>query len=636
MQQRERYVYLIHQKPPPDEAGGKALHLHRLMKRGLRVPWALVVTWKAYDRYMQGEVGVLEDVHKELAERLDPSKAYAVRSSANIEDTLEHSFAGQFKTELEVRGIERVKEAVKTTWESTHSPVVEAYLNKLPQEKRGLHMGVIVQEMVRPAVSGVAFSRNPLTGENEVIVEAVRGPGTALVQDGATPLHWVWQAGQWKTRPPAEDDYVTEVLIEEVVKETQRIAQLFRLDVDLEWVYDGETFYWVQMRAITSLKDLTVYSNRFSREMLPGMIKPLIWSVNIPLVTKVWVDVLTELVGENDLKLDEMARSFYYRAYFNLSVFGRIWARLGMPRESLEMMMGLLPRAEGQRMFKMNGRMLALTPQLLGFLRNKWKLGERFERDYPVLAALFEVYDWQSADELGERELLRVIDRLYEDVQRLVYYNINVPILATVYNALLGRALKKSGLDLMQFDVMEGMTEHLAYDPQVSLRELREDYAGLDRELQERIQSSSFLGFECLEGMEAFQEKVRRFLLRFGHLSESGNDFSSVPWREKPETILKLVTQADEAGEAAGAKRSLGEVKLGGLSGYWMRKMHKRAQQFRLYREQISSLYTYAYGMFRPYFLALGGHFVLEGLLDEVEDVFYLSREEVGRTGIAS
>ena len=231
MQQRERYVYLIHQKPPPDEAGGKALHLHRLMKVGLRVPRALVVTWGAYDRYMQGDMGVLEDLHRELAERLDISKAYAVRSSANIEDTVEHSFAGQFKTELEVRGIERVKEAVKATWESTHSTVVEAYLNKLPQEKCGLHMGVIVQEMVLPVVSGVAFSRNPLTGENEVIVEAVRGPGTTLVQDGATPLHWVWQAGQWKTRPPAEDDYVTEVLVDEVVKETQRIAQLFRLDV---------------------------------------------------------------------------------------------------------------------------------------------------------------------------------------------------------------------------------------------------------------------------------------------------------------------------------------------------------------------------------------------------------------------
>ncbi len=631
------YVVLIDQKPPPGEVGGKALHLHRLMKRGLRVPRSLVVTWKAYDRYMQGDVRVLEDVHRELAERLDPSKTYAVRSSANIEDTLEHSFAGQFKTELEVRGVERVAEAVRSTWESTHSPAVKAYLTKLPEEKRELHMGVIVQEMVKPVVSGVTFSRNPMTGEDEVIVEAVRGVGTALVQDGATPLHWVWQGGQWKSRSGEEasvQDVVEPGLIEGVVEETRRIAQLFRLDLDLEWVYDGQALYWVQMREITSLKDLTIYSNRIAKEMLPGMIKPLVWSVNVPLVNKVWVDVLTELVGKNDLKLNDLAKSFYYRAYFNLSALGRIWAKVGMPRESLEMMMGIVPRAEGQRTFKMTRRMLALTPRLVGFLRNKWRLGERFEREFPALRAHFETYDWQAADGLDGRELMGEIDRLYTDVQRLVYYNINVPILMAVYNALLGQSLAKKGLDLRQFDVMEGMTEHLVYDPQVSLRELRNDYARLDKDLQVRIKGSSFAEFESLERIDAFQTQVTNFLRRFGHLSNSGNDFSSVPWRERPEMILKLVTQVVEAGETAGAKRSLMEVELGGLRGYWMKRMYKRAQRFHLYREQISSLYTYAYGLFRPYFLALGRHFVREGLLVEAEDVFYLTKEEVRTMGL--
>jgi pyruvate,water dikinase len=307
---------------------------------------------------------------------------------------------------------------------------------------------------------------------------------------------------------------------------------------------------------------------------------------------------------------------------------------LGMPRESLEIMMGIVPRVEGQRMFKMNGRMLALTPKLMRFLRNKWRLGDRFKNEFPALKALFDVYDWQAADSLSGRELLVEIDRLYGDVQRLVYYNINVPILMAVYNALLGRSLKKAGVDLKQFDVMEGMTEHLAYDPQVSLKALRINFSRLDRGQQERIRGCSFAEFENLEGIEAFQREVAAFLQRFGHLSDSGNDFSSVPWREKPEMVLKLLAQETETVETMGAKRSLGEVKLGGLNGYWMRKMHQRAQQFRLYREQISSLYTYAYGLFRPYFLALGRLFVKDGLLETVEDVFYLSRDEIREMGL--
>ena len=46
----------------------------------------------------------------------------------------------------------------------------------------GLHLAVILQEMVAPVVSGVSFSRNPISGEAEIIVEAVEGPGAALVQ----------------------------------------------------------------------------------------------------------------------------------------------------------------------------------------------------------------------------------------------------------------------------------------------------------------------------------------------------------------------------------------------------------------------------------------------------------------------
>ena len=48
-------------------------------------------------------------------------------------------------------------------------------------------MSVLIQEMVRPIFSGVAFSKNPITGLDEVIVETIAGEGTALMQDGATP-----------------------------------------------------------------------------------------------------------------------------------------------------------------------------------------------------------------------------------------------------------------------------------------------------------------------------------------------------------------------------------------------------------------------------------------------------------------
>jgi phosphoenolpyruvate synthase/pyruvate phosphate dikinase len=622
-----RYIWFLTEKSLPDTIGNKATNLRWLAQKGFSVPRTWVIRWEAFERYAQKDLAVIEAITKELAVFLDEEAAFAVRSSANLEDSLEHSFAGQFKTVLGVQGLKAILEAITTVWDSAHSPAVQAYLAKLPPRQRSLRMGVILQQMISPVVSGVSFSRNPITGDDEVIVEAVPGMGTALVQDGVTPLRWVSQENQWK-KNPLEAPVANEV-IAQVVAQTRRAAQLFRKDVDLEWVYDGQELFWVQLREITSLKNLTIYSNRISKELLPGMIKPLIWSVNNPLVVKVWVDLLTEMVGKNDLNLDDMAKCFYYRAYFNLTALGRIWEILGMPREILEMTMGVLPPQEGRRRFKLSRRMLSLLPRLAGFLWNKWKLGNRFMQEYPLLVSTFERYEWRNTAGLSETELLVEIDRLYTDTQRLVYFNINVPILMMLYNTLLGRLLKKVGVDLVTFDLMEGMAEHLDFDPLVALQELRQVYAGLDPALREHISHCSYTEFQALQGIPNFQLSVAYFIQRFGHLSDSGNDFSAVPWREKPEVVLKLVSQSITPPESAAVKVRLGEIKLKGLQKYWTHLMYRRARQFRLHREQVSSLYTYAYGLFRPYFLALGKRFSAHGALKDPADIFYLSLDEV-------
>ncbi len=45
-------------------------------------------------------------------------------------------------------------------------------------------MAVIIQEMVHSQASGVALSRNPVTGADEVVVEAVQGLGMRLSRVG--------------------------------------------------------------------------------------------------------------------------------------------------------------------------------------------------------------------------------------------------------------------------------------------------------------------------------------------------------------------------------------------------------------------------------------------------------------------
>jgi pyruvate,water dikinase len=57
--------------------------------------------------------------------------------------------------------------------------------------------------------------------------------------------------------------------------------------------------------------------------------------------------------------------------------------------------------------------------------------------------------------------------------------------------------------------------------------------------------------------------------------------------------------------------------------------VYQNARQYRLYREAIGSLYTFGYGLFRPYFFALGEHLVRHGILASRDDILFLDFAEV-------
>ncbi|MCK7472088.1 MAG: hypothetical protein MZU95_16050 [Desulfomicrobium escambiense] len=94
---------------------------------------------------------------------------------------IEFSFAGQFQSFLNVQGVDEVISAIIDVWNSANSSSLLKYMadNNIHQTVK---MGVIIQGMVHSVYSGVSFSKNPLTGLSEVIVEASLGLGDNIRQ----------------------------------------------------------------------------------------------------------------------------------------------------------------------------------------------------------------------------------------------------------------------------------------------------------------------------------------------------------------------------------------------------------------------------------------------------------------------
>ena len=624
------YILPLKETRGIESIGNKARNLRLLAEAGFAMPVTYVCTWEAHARYIQDDARVLEALKAELEARLDSDRRYAVRSSANFEDRLVSSFAGQFKSVLDVRGVDEILHAIWSIWATTQSEAVRTYLARNGSAIHDLKMAILIQEMVSPQVSGVAFSKNPMTGLDEVLVEAVRGSGEALVQEGVTPARWINKWGTWTSTPddPGDGHDIGLELIEQVVCQTKEIARAYGRPVDLEWVYDGHEVKWVQLREITSL-DIPIYSNRISREVFPGIIKPLIWSVNVPLVNGAWVTVLTELIGPNDIEPESLAGYFYSRAYFNMGALGQVFELLGLPRETLELLMGIEVEGPERPRFKPSPGTYVLLPRMLRFVLDKARFARKVDAFLPTMEEAFQVVRDRHAVELDEEQLLGEIDRLYPLAQEAAYYNIVTPLLMQVYNQILKRQLDRMGVDFERFDLTGGMQELERFEPNVYLARLHELYSSLEQNLQATIQQVEYEELATLRGAETLREGIAQFLEQFGHLSDSGNDFSHVPWRENPDLIVQMVTDFAPLESDGPDMIEFADLAIPTLRRPLFTSIYHRARRFRWYREAVSSLYTFGYGLFRDHFLALGDRFVQRGLMADAEDVFYLYMDEV-------
>ena len=612
----------LEDKNLPITVGRKAANLQVLMKYGIKLPTTYVIPTEIFDLYLSDQDSIILNLRTELNQKLDLSKRYAIRSSANMEDSLYHSFAGQFKTSLDVLGVDDILSCVKETWDSSNSSSVSDYAKKISGQLDRLKMAVIVQEMVLPVYSGVVFSKNPITGTDEIVIEAVEGTGEKLVQSGVTPYRWIYKWGKWIVKP---ENHIPESVINLVIEGTKKIVKSHKKPVDLEWVFDGSEINWVQLRDITTFNLLDIYSNRISKEMMPGQITPLIWSINLPLIIPTWIGLLNELVGETNLKVNDLAKQFYYRSYFNMGALGKVFNQAGLPSEGLEMMMGVVPKEAGRPVFKFSPGMLKIAPRLLHFFYKKWNFAQRYRKEMPPLIVEIKKYKISEIPTLSLDELIAETKMLFLLVQKVVYFNVHVPLLLSMYNNLQNYYLKKLGQKPEFFDFVGDIEGVNQFNPNIYLRDLKNLYQSLPRESKENIISFGFEQYQSMRSNSKFEEEYFTFIKKFGHLSDNTNNFSTTPWREKPEKILEMISDFPEE-EIKKKPFRYSDLKKKSLL---LNLFYKRTRQFFHYREEVGYYYSFGYGLFRPYLLSIAQHFVDLNVLDDINDIFYLDWQEI-------
>ena len=173
---------------------------------------------------------------------------FAVRSSGVAEDGAEHSFAGMYETVLDVAP-EDLPDAVDRCLASATAARVTDY-----DGPDGTSMAVLIQRMVQPAAAGVALTADPVTGDRQTcVVTAVRGLGERLVSGAAQGDEWVVTDGHATARRQPELA-IDRAQAEAVASEARRIAESRGAPEDVEWAIDADGALWIlQARPMTAL-----------------------------------------------------------------------------------------------------------------------------------------------------------------------------------------------------------------------------------------------------------------------------------------------------------------------------------------------------------------------------------------------
>lgn len=116
-------------------------------------------------------------------EQLGDDVHVAVRSSATAEDLADASFAGQQDTYLYVRGADEVVAHVVRCWASLFSATAIGYRSRFEVDLTDLAMAVVVQQMVPAEAAGVMMTLHPVNGDrSRIYVEASYGLGEGVVR----------------------------------------------------------------------------------------------------------------------------------------------------------------------------------------------------------------------------------------------------------------------------------------------------------------------------------------------------------------------------------------------------------------------------------------------------------------------
>ena len=677
-------------------AGGKGANLGELTRAGLPVPPGFVVATDAYRAFVATAgigpkiIELASDGGAEAADQIrelfrshpvpeelgrqivDSYRALgeevpvAVRSSATAEDLAEASFAGQQDTYLNVRGADRLLDAVRDCWASLWTERAMAYRGRQDIDPDSVSLAVVVQQMVEADAAGVMFTANPTNGRrDEAVISAAWGLGEAVVSGAVNTDNLVvrqpdgpvlsratadkavmtsYTSTGTEERPVPTERRTEPVLDDQAALELASIGETIEAHYgapqDVEWARRGDTFFVLQARPVTALPepegpvptDWTVphpsamYARASIVEQLPDPLSTLFADLIDGSVTRSLITLFGELLGPNAVRESDVGlptvNGYAYYCYD--------WAGMG--------------------------RIMLYSPKAFKILTRKDEFSSvpRWRNySHPRYRAVVDKWRARSVAELTSSELMDgVIELLDGATEYYTAVQTIIPLAATseivfarYYNSMVRRDGDPPATTfVLGFDSEPIQAEKSLYDLAGWARE-RPELAALltarsSQEIVELLRADEPPKGTDKAVWDEWRTRFQAHLDRFGHAVYNLDFVNAVP-ADEPAPLLdtirfylrgqgqdpyerqaRIAGQREEATAAVLAR--LDRVRRRGFT-----RLLRWAQEVGPVREDALADVGLASPLMRRMLLELGRRLVATGTIDKPDDVFWLHHQEI-------
>ncbi|MEB9414634.1 phosphoenolpyruvate synthase [Bacillus cereus] len=624
-------------------------------------------------------VGIPVDVVESVAHYLShfgDEHAYAVRSSATAEDLPYASFAGQQDTYLNIIGKENILQHIKKCWASLYTDRAVIYRMQNDFDHNQVSICIVVQKMVFPEASGILFTADPITSNRKVLsIDASFGLGEALVSGLVSADNYKVKEdeivekviatkklaiygrkeGGTERKKIAPNQQKIQTLTEQQILQLARIGRqieaYFGCPQDIEWCLVDDTIYIVQSRPITTLYPIPevndgknhVYISVGHQQMMTDAMKPLglsffLLTTSAPMCKaggRLFVDATQRLASpaSRDYLINTLGKSDPLIRDALTTVIER------------ENFIELLSDDEKEKDLSKKVPPASSQPQP--------------ENDPEIVTNLIKNSE-SSIEELKRNMQTKsgvdVLDFILEDIQQLKKVLFNSQSIAIIMAGMNASSWinekmeqwlgEKNAADVLSQSVQHNITSEMGL-ALLDVADVIRPYPEVIAYLQ-HVEDASFLD-ELIQfkGGEKVRDAIDAFLNKYGMRCSGEIDITKTRWSEQPATIIPMILNHIRDFEYGASKRKFEEglqealkkekellerlqhLPDGEQKVEETKRMIRNIRNFIGYREYPKYGMIHRYFIYKQALLKEAEKLVQNNVLDEIEDIYYLTFEEL-------